>query len=143
MNMFFPIPIIIQIRSKEQTKKFAFEPEVAKQLYADYRALLRNFFSQYNLHEWTGQMTTDPWSPGLHYLCRTEKRRFLRLVPYNQEVAVAEIESEPRFAEQDMDTLRLRYDGLEVRVIDTNTRPLIDEFCKQYTQRFNEQPKIV
>lgn len=139
--MIFPIPIIIRAGSEEEPE-FLFEPEVAKQLYDNYRSLTKEFFAKHNLHEWTGQMTSDPWSPGLHYICRTEKRKFLGLVPYDQEVAVAEIESEPRFAEQDMDTPRLRYDGLEVRVIDSNVKPLVDQFCIQYAKHFNEQPKI-
>ena len=73
--MFFPIPIILRSGSEEELERFAFEPEIAKELYEDYRALLKKFFSQHNLHEWTGQMTTDPWSPGLHYIYRTEIRQ--------------------------------------------------------------------
>lgn len=138
--MIIPIPFIIPMRCEEEREAFPFERKEAKDLYDKYRAFLKDFFSEHDLHEWIGQMTSDPWSPGLHYICRIEKRKFFKVVPYDCEVAVAEIVSEPKFAKLDMDTSRLRYDGLELRVIDPSVRSIIDGFCTQYAQQFHEQP---
>ena len=127
---------------EEREKEFPYLPEVAGRLYAGYRALLKELCAQNGLHEWIGQETTDPWCPGLHYICRTERRKRLGWISYNQDVAVAEIESEPVFAEQDMPDPQLCYNGLEFRVIDPNVRPLIDKFCQQYEQMSDEKAKV-
>ncbi len=116
--------------------------EVDIKPYEDYRALIKDFFFQYNLYEWAGQMTDDPKSLGLHCIYRTEKRKFLRLFPYTKKIAVAYIESEPKFAKKCMDILNLRYDGLEIKVIDPDVKYLVDKFCEQYTQRFKEKSVI-
>ena len=137
-------PIAVNLRrGQEESPKEMMDPEIAKRLYDNYRDLIKTHFSQHGLSEWTGQMTSDPWSPGLHYITRKEQRKFIKLIPYSPDVAVAEIMSEPQFAEQDMDVPRLRYDGLEIRLIDPNVKPIIDAFCKKYKERFNQEPLLV
>lgn len=134
--------IPITARSESKVYKPSLNLESDRKLYEDYRAMIKDFFFKHNLYEWTGQMIDNPHSLGLHCIYRTEKRKFLRLFPYIKKIAVAEIESEPQFAKKCMDILNLRYDGLEIKVIDPNVRLLVDKFCEQYTQRFNELSTI-
>ncbi len=134
------IPITDRSESKVHKPSLNFESD--RKLYEDYRVLIKDFFFKHNLYEWTGQMIDNPHSLGLHGIYRIEKRKFLRLIPYNKKFLVASIESEPKFAKKYMEILNLRYDGLEIRVINLNVRLLVDKFCEQYTQRFSEKSTV-
>ena len=127
--------------NKEDTEeKEKMNPEEAKALYSDFEKMLKSCLSTNGLSEYFTQTTSDPWSPWLYYLTVKEKKKFLG-IRYKRDVIVAEIESLPVFA-KDYREVRMPCDGLEIRIGDPEIKPAIEGFCKEYSERFNEKPKI-
>jgi hypothetical protein len=129
--------IIANRPAEEETNK-KIDPKKSK----DYLSLLNDYFQKHGLYDSQEQLNGDPWSPGLHYIIRKEKEKLLGIIPWTADIAVAEVTSEPEFAEGQMEASKLYHGGLEIRVIDQNVKPVIEEFCRTYKNRFNEEYKI-
>lgn len=138
--MIFGFPTIIRSGGEREEKPF--DLEKSKPFYDAYCELITEILSKHGLEEWLGQENDDPWSAAHHYFCRTDKKWVLGIIPYNRKVAVAEIVSEPGFAFQNLPLPNSCYNGLELRVIDETVRPVVEEFCLKFEEKFNEKPKI-
>ena len=117
------------------------EKHGSETLYNKYHQLIKKHFIDAGLKEWRGNDNSDPSSPGSHYISRNERGKILGLIPTQRNIAVMEIESEPKFADGFVEC-NVPCTGLKMRICDKNYKKMILKFAEEYENIFKEKIQI-